>query len=57
MNRISDIIRYSKAWECIGIETVACNIEKIFGIKKLYRKSDKITEQIQGTYNFMGVID
>ena len=56
MDRISNIIRYSKAWECIGIETVACNVEKIFGIKKLYRRSDKITEQIQGPYNFLGVI-
>lgn len=56
MNNIQNIIRYSKAWEGIGIETAACNVEKIFGIKKLYRKSVRITEEIQGTYNFLGII-
>ena len=56
MNNIQNIIRYSKAWEGIGIETVVCNVEKLFGIKKLYRKSVRITEEIQGPYNFLGVI-
>lgn len=56
MSNLSEIIRYSKEWRRIGIETSAFNVEKILGIKKLYRKSVRITDEIEGDYNFLGII-
>lgn len=62
-HQISEILRYSREWRRIGIETCLCNVEKVWGIRKLHRFSIKITEELEknpqkipeGT-NFLGVI-
>lgn len=61
--QISEILRYSREWRRIGIETCLCNVEKIWGIRKLHKFSIKITDELdknpqkipEGT-NFLGVI-
>ena len=62
-DQISEILRYSKEWRRIGIETCICNVEKIMGIRKLHRFSIKITDELEKNpqriptgINFLGVI-
>ena len=45
-NEISEILRYSRGWGKIGIDTCICRVEKIIGIRKLHRFSIKITNEI-----------
>jgi len=62
-NEISEILRYSRGWEKIGIGTCICRVEKMMGIRKLHRFSLKISDEIHQNpekilkgSNFLGVI-
>jgi hypothetical protein len=53
------ILNYAKEWKRIGIEAKACKIDKLFGVKKLYKGSIKITddctEELLEECNFLGI--
>jgi len=58
-----DFIRYSKGWKRIGIDTCVCKVESVLGIKKLYKSTKKITDEIRESsknlstdFNFLGVV-
>jgi len=57
------ILKTSKKWNDLGIETKASNVEKTFGKLKLYRSSTRISQEIYENpdllpddHNFLSVI-
>ncbi|NBU98064.1 MAG: hypothetical protein EBS19_07615 [Spirochaetia bacterium] len=59
---ISDILKHCNKWHSLGVKTYICKVEKVFGIRKLYKDSIEFSpefiefpEKIPTGYNFLGV--